>query len=373
MKIMFCCGEVSSDLVASELIKELYKLDSSLEIFGIGGEKCKNAGMNVLADITHYNTVGLIEAIPYLKIYKNVLTYVQKLLYQKKPDLLLLIDNEGFNLKIAKFAKKLNIPVIYYFAPQVWLFLSFRKKFIANLITHILAVYKKEFEVYQKTKTKVTYVGHPIIDICNPKLSRQDFLEKFNLDANKPIIGLFPGSRNQEIKNLLLLFIKSALKIKKEIPETQFLLSVASKNYEEEIKKMVGNTDIKVITGYSQDIIKNSNFIITCSGSITIEATYLNIPMIIVYKTSILTYFIAYLITNYKFIAMPNILANKEIVPELLQNKANVSNIKNLAIKMLEDKKYTNNIKEELKKIANSIGEKGNLKKTAKIILNEGV
>ncbi|MFH1613426.1 MAG: lipid-A-disaccharide synthase [bacterium] len=370
IKIMLCAGEISGDLQASHLVKALFEKNSSINIFGLGGEKCKNAGMNVLLDLTSFNTVGILESLQYLSKYQKALKKVNEILDREKPNLLILVDNQGFNLNIAKLAKKKNIPILYYFAPQIWIWGEWNGIKIAKLITQFAAVYKKEFEIYKKVGANVSFIGHPLLDTTNLKLDKENFLKKFDLDPNIPIIGLFPGSRFQEIKNLLPVIIESAIKIKNKI-KSQFVLSVSSSVFEKEIIEKIKNNNanfIKIISGYSYDVMNNSSLIITSSGTTTLEASYFKTPQIVIYKISALTYYIAKLLVKYPFVSLPNILAEKEIVPELLQKKVNSKNITELSLKILNDINYTSNMKINLEKVINNLGSNGALERLVKII-----
>jgi lipid-A-disaccharide synthase len=359
-KIMISAGEVSGDLQASHLVKALYKKNPSLSLFGCGGEKCQQAGMEVLLDLTRFNTVGLVESLRYLSYYRQALKKINLLLDKRNPQLVILVDNQGFNLNVAKLAKRRGIPTLYYLTPQVWLWGEWNAPRVARLITQLVAIYKKEYQVYQKAGARIEFVGHPLFDTIKLKWPLPQIYRELKLDSHQPVIGLFPGSRRQEIFHLLPLILKSAQLIKRKI-KAQFVLSPASSWLEPEIRQKVKSEAdfVKIIPGCAYEIMKIARLIITSSGTTTLEAAYFQTPQIVLYQISKLTYWLAKRLVKYPFISLPNILAEEEIIPELLQKSANPQNVARLAERILLNSTYTQKMKEKLGEVIRNLGPQG--------------
>jgi lipid-A-disaccharide synthase len=365
---MLSAGEISGDLQASLVVKKLFELQPKIYLYGLGSTRCQKAGMEVLVDITHLNTVGIIEPIRYLPSYWKAFSKAKRLLKETHPDVLFLVDNQGFNLALAKVAKKLAVPTVYYFTPQVWLWAHWNAPRVARLITHLVCVYKEEAKLYKKVGGQCSFVGHPILEMPRAELSK--LKEELNVHHQKPVIALFPGSRWQELKNLLPILINSAVLLKKDFPEALFLISAVSPKFEEVIRKEIkGREYIKLFNNKASEILQVADLLITSSGSATLEAAYFSLPMIIIYKISSLSFLIGKRLVRYPYVGLPNILAGKEIVPELLQREVTPGDIRKKAGEILGNKERLAKIKKALGEVINNLGEKGAVEKTAKLLL----
>ncbi len=362
MKIMFSVGEVSGDIHGAHLIRALKKYNSNLYFFGLGGERMKEEGLNLIANVTRCSTVGFIEPLPYIPMFLRLLDKVEGILEREKPDLLILIDFQGFNIPLAKKAKKLGIPVIYYFAPQYWLWGREEKAGeVSKYLSWIISVFPQEYEVYKKYTDKVSFLGHPLVDYLSDLKTqkREDHL-----------IGLLPGSRKQEVNNLTPLFMKIAIYFSKK--DFKFLLPLASEEFMPLLQKYIDNNlKIEILPGKeSLKVLQRVNFALASSGTVTLEASFLSCPLFVFYKISKITYIIGKRLVHYKYIALPNILSGREIYPEYVQ-KIDIDNV----IRDIEDFIYNPERREkmisELKRIASSLGERGVLDRIAQFILNK--
>lgn len=361
MKIMFSVGEVSGDIHGAFLIKTLKKYKSNLTFFGLGGERMKKEGLKLIDDVTRYSTIGFVEPLPYIFMFLKLLDKMEKILEIERPDLLILIDFQGFNIPLSKRAKKLKIPTIYYFAPQYWLWGKEENiKEISKYLDWIITVFPQEFNIYKKYTDKVSFFGHPLVDYLstlNPQ-KREDNL-----------IGLFPGSRIQEIKSLTPLFMKIANNFSKK--GFRFLLPFASEQFLPLLQKYIDNSlDIEILPGKeSYKVLQMVNFALASSGTVTLEASFLFCPLFVFYKISPITYMIGKRLIHHKYIALPNILAGREIYPEYVQkidvNKV-IKDIENFYI----DSKKREKMILELKEVVSSLGERGVLDKIAQFILS---
>lgn len=356
-------AEVSADLLGSRLAMEL----NDCKLFGMGGEKMRKAGVDVRIDITEKSSIGIVEALKYLSFNLSVLRKMKQMIKDERPDALVLIDAQGFNMILAAYAKKSGIKTIYYVAPQEWLWGT--KKGVdkvVRMIDLIISIFKKEHDIYRAAGGNSVYFGHPLLDVVRPTMSKEGFCQKFSLDPNKKIIALCPGSRYHEIKNLLPILLDVAGRIK----DAQFVLPVSSSKFKDRIEDQVARAslNVKVIEGYNYDALSSSDLVISKSGTTILECVCLGTPVIMFYKLSPATYFIGkYLMgIKLKYYSMPNILAGKMIVPEYVMGRATAENIYNEAVRMLADPAKAKAGYAEIKSL---LGEPGASKRSAQKIM----
>lgn len=375
MKIMLSAGEVSGDIHATYLVKELKKLDPNIYFFGMGSEQLLAEGVDVKYDISKLGTVGIAEALPNLiPIY---LTYRKMidLMKKEKPDLLLLVDSQGINMPLAKAAKKLGIKTVYYIAPQEWLWGTAKGiKKVAKTIDHIIAIFAKENDAYKAAEANVSYFGHPLLDIVKPTLDKASARKQFTGKTNAPVIALCPGSRSQEITGLLPILLKAGELIKKEIPEAEFLIPGASTGMIKKIFNYISEFRPKAVVGHTYDILGAADLAICASGTINLEASILGTPNIMVYKLSPLTYFIGKHILKIgeklPFYSMPNILLEHKAIPELVMGEANPETIAAEALAILKTPSQQEKMKTAFNKLRSKLGEPGVISRVARSIIS---
>jgi len=374
-KIVISAGEVSGDIHAAKLISAVLALDPSIMVLGMGGERLRTLlGDNILYDLCRQSIVGLLEGLKHLPAALNIYFKMRRLIKNERPDLLVLVDSQGFNMPLAAFAKKLGIPTLYYIAPQEWLWGTPKnQRKVVQTIDHIIAIFKPEQELYAALGGNVRFFGHPILDQARPGMEKSAAINFFGLDPASPVIGLFPGSRQQEIDQLLPLILKSSQLLAADFSKAQFLLAVSSDIFKTEIMRQVKQSalPIKVYDKLNYDIMQVSDLILAASGTTLLEAACLNIPAVTFYKFHPLTYLIAkaLLKNRLRFFAMPNILAGKQIIPELAQDTATPERIAFEAKKMLENPEYHAKIVTELAIISESLGPPGATGKSAAYII----
>ena len=377
--VLIVAGEASGDLHGASLIRELKKLDSSLKIFGIGGNKMQAEGMEILYHIDKMAFLGFVEVIKHLPFIKKVQRDLIEEVKKRKVAEVVLIDYPGFNLSIAKKLKRLELKpkleLIYYITPQVWAWGKGRVNKIRELFKKVLVVFPFEEKFFKEKNVNAEYVGHPLIQEINTYdfISRNLLDKKYSLDPAKEILLILPGSRKQEVKSIFPEAIKAAFKIADEL-DMQVVVACSS-NIDEKVFYEL--TDIKnfiVIKDQTYDLLKHAKFGIVKSGTSTLEAGLLELPMVIVYKTSVLTYAIGISLVKIKNFGMANIVLDEQVVPELIQKDANADNIYNEAKNILSDDDLLNHIKIKLSRIKKVLGDKDAPKNAAKIIyslLNE--
>lgn len=355
--LMIIAGEISGDLIGASLIKELKKLDPKIETYGIGGNKMQIEGMNILYHINQMAFLGFSEIVRHLPFIKKVQSELLTIVKKKKINNVVLIDYPGFNLNIAKKIKKRGIKIIYYVSPQLWAWGSGRIKKIKNRIDKMLVVFPFEQKLYNENNINVELVGHPLVErINNYKfLNRKELFKKLQLDESKDILLLMPGSRRQEVEKIYPQIVNAARKLGEEF--NLQIVTAGSVNIDIELfNRLSGTSDIKVVTGYTYDLIKHAKFGIIKSGTSTLEAAYFALPMIIVYKTSTLTYLIGKQLIKVNKIGMPNILLDVVVVPELIQSDVSEEKIYNAGKKILSDQNRYSSIKTKLSEVKNKLG-----------------
>ena len=371
LKIMLSATEVSGDLHAANLVKAIKRLCPETEFFGIGGEKMKEAGVEVRQFVTHMGTVGILEGVKFYPSFLKAKNEVGKILKEKNPDLLVLIDSRDFNTRLLPLAKNLGIPTVYYIAPQIWAFFDLKMRKIAKEFEKIITIFPFEDEAYRKIGADTVWVGHPLLDIVKPELTKKEAYRRFSFDPEKPIIGLFPGSREYELVNLLPLMLKVAEILEEKIKGVQYYVPAASSFFEEKISRIIRKSKIrvKIFKENIYDLMNISSLLITASGTATLEAACLGVPMVILYKTHITTYLLAHILVKLPYVGLPNILGGKRIVPELLQFKATEKNISNVCLDLLCNSDKITNMRKELKKAVEKLGPPGATEKAAKVVV----
>ena len=362
MKYYLIAGEASGDLHGSNLIKEIKKIDSKAEFRCWGGDLIKKESENEL--VKHYKTYSYMG---FLEVLLNIITVVKNYFFCRKdilkynPDAIIYIDFPGFNLPIAGWAKKNNFVNHFYISPQIWAWKEKRIKKIKKFIDKMYVILPFEKDYYEKRGVEVDYVGHPLLD----EITKSD---STNLKKDK-VIALLPGSRDQEINKIL----PKMLSVVKYFKEFKFVICAApsqeKSKYDKYLKK-INSEKTEVVFDQTYSILKKSSAALVASGTATLETALLNVPQVVCYKSSWISYRIGkYLVKNLKFISLVNLILNKEAVRELIQNDLNEKNlVKN--VRLILEKKGQDKIQNSYKELRNKLGSFGASKKTAKLIVN---
>jgi len=356
-RIMLIAGEASGDLHGAKLVKEIKQENPLCSFIGIGGTQLAAAGMEIIVNSDQLAVVGLSEVLAHLSVILGALKKVKQAMLQQRPELVILIDFPDFNFRVAKAAKKLGIKVLYYISPQLWAWRSGRVKTIKRYVDHMAVVFPFEVSLYQNKHVPVTFVGHPLANSVKSSLSNFEARQTFKLSPNQPCVALIPGSRKAEIHRLLPVMLAAAKLLKRQHPDLQFILPIAPSIPETMLESYLSHLDfeIKVVKQRIYDVMQACNAAITASGTVTLEAALMELPIVVIYKVSWLSYQLAKLLINIPYISLTNIVAEQRVVPELIQAAANPKTIADEINKILQDENYTATIKTELTKIKNKL------------------
>jgi lipid-A-disaccharide synthase len=362
--IMIIAGEVSGDFHGAKLV------EASLFFCGIGGNALRAAGVRILVEASELAVVGITEVFSKASRILKGIGLTKRLLKSLKPDLLILIDFPGFNLHVAATAKKLDVPVLYYISPQIWAWRPGRVGKIGQRVDHLAVILPFEEEFYRSHKIPVSFVGHPLLDnqILPKNLSES---RTINYD---PVVGLLPGSRDREIASLLPLMLTAAKNLLTHNSKIKFIISIAPSVKKETVEAMVRShglsSNYELVSDRVENIFERCSLAVVASGTVTLEAAICGTPIIIVYRISPVSALIAKLLVQVKHIGLVNLIAGKEIAPELVQKQATAENIRDSVLQLLDNTDGLEVQRREMLKIKNLLGGPGASARVAEIAMN---
>lgn len=375
--VFFSAGEVSGDKYAAHLLNSLKKRFPKIQATAIGGTHLASSGATLLSDLTKISTIGLLEPLKYLPSFYSAYIKACRFLECSKPDVFIPVDFQGFNLKLAKKATSLGIPVVYFISPQEWQWGSEKGgRIVASCTDKILSIFSQELPFYERVGANPIFVGHPLLDIAKPKHSKDVFLQKNKLSKTRKIVSLFPGSRTQEIRHIAPIVFKSAQMIQKE-NEIQICLGVAAPHLQTELSALASaylDPAPTFITEDTYDLIAYSDASLCCSGTITLEHAILGTPFVSAYRFSPLSYCLLTLLFKKKFqerlryFSLPNLLVQASIIPEFLQDSATPHALSNAIGQILGDMPTRQKILEGFEKVRQCLGPEGCFENSAKEI-----
>ena len=365
MKYYIVAGEASGDLHGSNLMKELYKQDTNAEIRFWGGDLMQAVGGTL---VTHYKEraiMGFVEVLLNLRKALSFIKSCKKDIAEFKPDVIVFIDNSGFNLRVAKWAKQQGFKTNYYISPQVWASRASRVKDIKRDVDKMFVILPFEKEFYKKYDYEVEFVGHPLIDgIAGRKqVEEHDFRRKYNL-GDKPIIALLPGSRKQEITKMLSVM----LSLVDDFSDYKFVIAGAPSQDFSFYQQIIGDKEVSFINNKTYDLLSVSNAALVASGTATLETALFKVPQVVCYKGGSISYQIAKRIITLKYISLVNLIMDREVVTELIQNDFTKRNLKKELTKILEDQ-HRQKLFLDYFELEKKLGGKGASEKTAKLIV----
>lgn len=368
--IMISAGEASGDLHAANLIKALREMEPDIKVRGLGGEKLRQAGADPLIDCSDIAVVGIVEVLVKYRTIMGILNQLRDDVKANPPDLLILVDYQEFNFKLAEAAKAAGVKVLFYISPQVWAWRPHRVHKIGKIIDMMAVLFPFEEKFYQQANVPVRFVGNPLVDEARPVKSKDDAIKQYELDGTKPIIGLFPGSRKGEIKRILPIQLKAARLLRQRYPGIQFILPIASSLEDSDIApycKSYEELHIHRVKDLPYDVMQVCDAIIVASGTATLEIALMGIPSVITYRISPISYFILKRLVTIDHIGLVNIVAEKGIVKELIQKDARADKIADEISLILDDEAYRNQMVSELNQVRAKLGKEGGSKNVAQL------
>ncbi|MGE5558766.1 MAG: lipid-A-disaccharide synthase [Bacillota bacterium] len=369
---MLSAGEISGDFYGARLAAALRILSPDLDLIGMGGGLMEKNGVKLIHNPLNHSVVGLVEALKAYPVFRKVLKKLLRALAEEKPDVLVLIDFPGFNMRLGRLANKLGVPVVYFISPSAWAWREKRARRVASWAKAVAAIFPFEAEVYRKAGANVTFVGHPLLDLVKPQRTKEEFCRTFGLDPRRLILGLLPGSRMGEVEILLPIMLEALGLLKKKISSLQAVLPVAP-GFDPDVAHAVIDKyacKVTVVENASYDVMTAADFLIAASGTATLEAAILKAPMLIIYKVAPLTAILARLLLRIPFIGLPNIIAGRMVVPEILQERAQAGEIAEKAYEFLSSPQKREEQRKGLSEILPSLGGPGALKRTAELVLS---
>ncbi len=368
-KILIIAGDPSGDIHGANLIRNLQQIYPQLEIYVLGGEKMQAEKINFLYNLVDLTVIGFFEVLKKIGDFWKVFNLVKLFLKKEKPDAIVLIDAPGFNLRVANVAKKMGIPVVYYVSPQVWAWGKNRIKKISRLVKKMLVFFSFEERMYKREKIDVSFVGHPMLDVINPDKNKSQICSMLGLKEENPIIGIMPGSRKQEIDYLLPEMLNISKIIISRIPQSQFVFPLSGNISMDYIKQFkIPEESFKVVRDKDYNIRNIMNVALVASGTATLENACLGVPMIIMYRVSRISYFLAKRLIKVPYIGLVNIIAGEKIVPEFIQDEIKSEAIAQKALTWLKSPQTLLEIKEKLHIVREKLGKPGASRRAAEEI-----
>lgn len=374
LRILMAAGEVSGDLQGGLLARALSAQIQELQITGVGGPHMRAAGVALEAETTHLSCVGFLEPLRYAWATQQVFSKLRRFVRAERPDLAILIDNAGFNYALARYLRRLGIPVVYYFPPQAWVGSWFFASAVARVTRLIISAFASEAEMYRSHGAKVVCLGHPLVDILKPAPPPASLHGQSGPGA-RPLVALMPGSRQQEIRMLAGPMLKAAHLILNRYPKAHFILPVAAPHLRPLLEGKLAEAEMKpIVEIVSEDVyrwVSRCSVILTTSGTSTLEAALLEIPMVVAYRLDPLSGWLGRMLNSTPFVALPNILLGRFAVPELMQGDATPERLAAAALEIIESPSRAEAMRSELRQIRTMLGPEGVIERVVSRIREE--
>ena len=369
-RILISAGEASGDLHAGAVTRAIKQLCPEVEVFGMGGDCLRKAGGEVLFDIKDHSIMGFVEVLKRLPDIWKLRSAFIDLMDSRKPDVLLIIDYPGFNLRLAKLAKKRGIKVVCYIAPQVWAWRTDRAADVAKATDKIASIFPFEYDLYKSYGADIEFVGHPLVDTVQSTLPKAEAEKLAGKRQGCPLVLLMPGSRNMEIQRLLPVMLEAAKILKQRLPEIDFAMPKAATIARDMLAGYIreAGVEVRLIEGYNYDVMSVADLAIATSGTATLEAALCGLGCEILYKSSPVSFWIAKQVVKIPNIGLPNIVAGRQIEPELLQDDCTPEKIAATALELLKPERFSR-LQRDLQEVKEKLGEPGAVKRVAELVL----
>lgn len=370
-QILISAGEASSEMYAARLAAALQQRTGA-HLFGMGGHRMREAGVELVADAGEIAVVGIFEVLKKLPAVFRIRRRLVKEASARRPALAILIDSPGFNLGLARQLRNLGVRVVYFIGPQVWAWRPGRVRWIKRRVERMLVIFPFEEEFYRKHGVAATYVGHPLVDKVHPSMTREEFFKQNGLDPHRPLVAVLPGSRPGEIGHHLPVILEACKQLRSELRPVspQFILAAASSLTARDFKShLQAVPDVTIVEGQTYDALAAADCAIVSSGTATVEAGLLGVPMVVVYRLSRLTAFVARQLVSTPFFAMVNLILGKSVVPELIQDDFTSQALAAETKHLLTSSAAREEMKRELIQLRDKMGPGGAVERAADVIV----
>ncbi len=369
-RILIITGEASGDLHGANLANALKARDPQVSLTGIGGAAMEAAGVQLVREIGRFDVIGVVGPLAIAAVIRRFLA--MRRLFRSVPwDAVVFVDNPGLNLRYAYFAKRAGLRVFYYIAPQIWAWRPGRIHWIKQRVDHVLVVLPFEKPIYDKAGILCTFVGHPLLDAVASQYDPTSLRTKFNLASEGRVISLLPGSRTREVQYLLPILLDAAEKLACREPKTQFILAQASTIHDNLLQSFLRErpVPVTVVKGQASEVMAVSDLALVASGTATLQAAVVGTPMILLYRTTPLTFWLARFLIRVRWIGLVNLVAGRSVVPELIQSDATGQRLYEEAVQILEDRSVYAEMKRSLARVRADLGEPGASTRAAEVVL----
>lgn len=366
--ILIIAGEASGDNIGGLLCAELRLLRPNIQLFGLGGDRMDASGVRLLYHANQLAFLGFWEVLKHLPFIRQVERRVIDEVKLIKPSLAILIDYPGFNLRLAARLKDMGVPVMYYVSPQVWAWGKGRIARIKRLVDRMVVVFRFEQDMYRDEGVAVEWYGHPLLEVVKPRLDRASLLERIGLSAGDRYIGLFPGSRKQEIENILPVMVATLSELQESGSNLKSVVGCAA-GIDDDLYRTIGSDKLIYARALTYDVMAHSELNLVASGTATLESAILGKPLFVLYKTSTVTYHIARNLIKIPFIGLVNVVAGKKVVPEFIQGECRPMKIVTEVRRFLSEEPLRKKMAEDLSRVKSLLGNEGASRKVAETVL----
>jgi lipid-A-disaccharide synthase len=366
---MVSCGEASGDLYAGALATELQRLAPGTRVFGLGGPRLAESGAELIGDYRGLAVTGLTEALRVLPRSFGMLRRLRARMVNDRPDVLVAVDFPDFNFGLARSARKLGVPVVYYISPQLWAWRPGRIQTMKAIVTKVLIIFPFEQQIYERAGIPVEFVGHPLIDLIRVTTDRKDLLRSHGLDGEAPTVALLPGSRPNEVRAILPILVASVASVRAQIPNVQFVIARAPNLASSLFASLASSNGVAIVEGRADDVLNACDVVVTASGTATVQAALHQRPMVIVYRLSPLTYLLGRRFVTLDTFGMVNLVSGRRIVPELMQDDFTPQRVGEEVRSLLSDGARAEAMRADLRDMRSRLGDPGATRRAAAAVL----
>ena len=371
-RILIVTGEASGDLHGAHLAGALRSVRPDVRLSGMGGPKMRAAGVELLLGIDRLDVVGMIG---WTQLHAVLRTYLvlRRLFRRNRYEAVVFIDYPGLNLRLARLARRAGHRVVYYISPQIWAWRPGRIRLIAGVVDRMLVILPFELQLYRRAGVPCEFVGHPLLDIVAPSYDRHELRKRFGCEGASRVLALLPGSRDHEVRALLPDLLEAAARLRADFPDLHVLIAQASSIPDALIRELVAGSPMEpsIVHDQPNEVIAAADVLLVASGTATLQAALIGTPMVIVYKTSWFTYWLARRLIRIDWIGLANIVAQRQIVPELIQQDATPARMAEEAARVLHDEAVAREVRAALAGVRQSLGQPGASRRAAEAVLRE--